>query len=101
MRDLFTEVLMQFLEICGNLVSCICVRTHRWGYWCSSGFRRWLQLVCCTYLLTLSEYFGVSRTFGVWVKSDTSLRSGGGNEARQGSAYRWLKSCRWGKKLLK
>src|SRR5882724_3723552 len=73
----------------------------RWGYRCSSVFGRRLQLVHCAYLLTLSKYFGVGRTFGVWVKSDTSLRSGGGNEARQGSAYRWLKSCGRGNKLLK
>jgi len=26
-------------------------------FWGSLGFRLWLQLVCCTYLLTLSEYF--------------------------------------------
>src|SRR5882724_8524857 len=74
---------------------------RRWGYQCSLGFGRRLQLVCCTYLLTLSKYFRVGRTFGVWVKSDTSLRSGGGNEARRGSAYSWLKLCRRGNKLLK
>src|SRR5882724_5060196 len=72
-----------------------------WGYWCSSGFGHRLQLMRCAYLLTLSEYFGVGRTFGVLVKSDTSLHSGGGNEARRGSAYRWLKSCGRGNKLLK
>ena len=36
------------------------VRTRRWGYRGLSGFGCWLQLVCCAYLLTLSEYFGVS-----------------------------------------
>src|SRR5882724_1606642 len=29
------------------------------------GFGCQLQLVCCAYLLTLSEYFGVGQTFGV------------------------------------
>ena len=93
-----TKYFIKFKQLATHIQ---CVRTRCWGYQCSSGFGRRLQLMHCAYLLTLSEYFGVSRTFGVWVKSDTSLRQVVENEARRGSAYRWLKSCGRGNKLLK
>jgi len=33
------------------------VRDSNRGFWGSSGFGLWLQLMCCAYLLSLSEYF--------------------------------------------
>src|SRR5882724_1175860 len=47
------------------------------GYsWGSSGFGLWLQLVCCTYLLALSEYLKKDPIFRLQVKSGTSLHRG-------------------------
>ena len=40
------------------------------------GFRLWLQLMHCTYLLTLSKYFKWGQTFRLQVKSKTSLHRG-------------------------
>jgi len=93
-------------KVCGNtyypiLIFTLTVRTHRRGYQGSSGFRCRLQLVCCTYLLTLSEYFGVSRAFGVgWIPILAFVQEIE-DEARWGSAYRRL--LKWGhrNKLLK
>src|SRR5882724_9720676 len=53
--------------------------------WGLLGFRHWLQLMCCVYLLTMSEYFEWGRTFGIWMKSEASPHTGGnqGNEARK------------------
>src|SRR5882724_2364041 len=42
----------------------------------SLGFGLWLQLMCCTYLLTLSKYFRWGQTFRLWAKSETSLHRG-------------------------
>ena len=42
----------------------------------ATGFRLWLQLMHCAYLLTLSEYFEWGRTFGLWMKSKASLHMG-------------------------
>src|SRR5882724_6291041 len=43
------------------------------GYsWGSSGFRLWLQLTSCAYLLTLSKYFKWGQTFRLWMKSEAS-----------------------------
>jgi len=44
---------------------CKSVKAHHWVFLGLSGFRHWLQLVRCTYLLTLSKYFGWGRTFRV------------------------------------
>jgi len=42
----------------------------------SSGFRLWLQIMHCSYLLTLSKYFRWGQNFGLQVKSETSLHRG-------------------------
>jgi len=44
--------------------------------WDLSGFGLWLQLVHCTYLLTLSKYFRWGQTSDFGNKSETSLCRG-------------------------
>src|SRR5882724_10417784 len=52
------------------------------------GFGCWPQLVCCAYLLTLSDYFRWGRTSGFWMKSKSSLcTEKQGDEARESSAF--------------
>src|SRR5882724_11127858 len=50
------------------------ITRYSWGL---LGFRLWLQLTRCAYLLTLSEYFKWGRTFRLWMKSEASLQTGG------------------------
>jgi len=73
---------------------CKSVKAHHWVFLGLSGFRHWLQLVRCTYLLTLSKYFGWGRTFRVgWnPKLAFALKSEVMKLGRVwplGSAFRW------------
>ena len=86
--------LFQIFSLVGEMAHSEHVRTCRWGYRGLSGFGHRLQLICCSYLLTLSEYFRVGWTFGVGWIPILAFAQEADDEARRCSAYRM--ALRWG-----